>query len=141
MARCCVIAAGRLHCEAEQQVRKQQYFFYGFMRSINKDELYDNLREFLKTKGVSLQDGSYTRGIQAGCSFLADAINLSQAGLNRAKTQIEKQLDNARQIIHEKTAKRSGAANARPGPKAKQGGGSKGPGTANRAGARRKRRG
>ena len=75
-----------------------------FMKPINKDELYQNLSEFLKTKGVSLQNGSYSRGIQAGCSFLADAINLSQAGLTRAKNEIEKQLDHARQIIHNKTA-------------------------------------
>src|SRR5438552_2690952 len=73
-----------------------------FMKPINKDELYQNLSEFLKTKGVSLQNGSYSRGIQAGCSFLADAINLSQAGLTRAKNEIEKQLDHARQIIHDK---------------------------------------
>ena len=77
------------------------------MKPINKEELYENLSEYLKTKGVSLQDGSYSRGIHAGCSFLADAINLSQAGLKRAKSEIEKQLDNARQIIHEKTARKS----------------------------------
>ena len=80
------------------------------MKPINKEELYENLSEYLKTKGVSLQDGSYSRGIHAGCSFLADAINLSQAGLKRAKSEIEKQLDNARQIIHEKTARKSSAS-------------------------------
>lgn len=85
------------------------------MKPINKDELYQNLSEFLKSKGVSLQDGSYSRGIQAGCSFLADAINLSQAGLVRAKNEIEKQLDHARQIIHQKTAPKTPrrAANSR----------------------------
>src|SRR5438046_10343229 len=94
-----------------------------FMKPINKDELYENLSEFLKTKGVSLQDGSYSRGIQAGCSFLADAINLSQAGLTRAKNEIEKQLDHARQIIHQKTAPRTARRSSpasgrtmRPGP-------------------------
>jgi len=82
------------------------------MKPINKEELYQNLSEFLKTKGVNLQDGSYSRGIHAGCSFLADAINLSQAGLKRAKTEIEKQLDQARQIIHQKTAPKSRAKSA-----------------------------
>ena|SRR5437899_2448780 len=77
------------------------------MKPIDKDELYQNLSEFLKSKGVSLQDGSYSRGIQAGISFLADAINLSQAGINRAKSKIEKQLDHARQIIHDKTSPKS----------------------------------
>ena len=85
------------------------------MKPINKDELYQNLSEFLKTKGVSLQNGSYSRGIQAGCSFLADAINLSQAGLTRAKNQIEKQLDHARQIIHEKTAPKGTRRTSRAG--------------------------
>src|SRR2546423_10583046 len=85
-----------------------------FMKPINKDELYQNLKEFLKTKGVNLQDGSYSRGIQAGCSFLADAINLSQAGLNRAKTQLGKQLNHAREIIHEKTAPTSARKKAQP---------------------------
>ena len=83
------------------------------MKPINKEELYQNLSEFLKTKGVSLQDGSYSRGINAGCSFLADAINLSQAGLQRAKSEIERQLDSARRIIHEKTAPKNGPGSAR----------------------------
>jgi hypothetical protein len=82
-------------------------------KPINKEELYENLSEFLKTKGVSLQDGSYSRGIHAGCSFLADAINLSQAGLQRAKSEIEKQLDSARKIIHEKTAPKNGPSSAK----------------------------
>jgi hypothetical protein len=90
------------------------------MRPINKDELYDNLRDFLKTKGVNLHAGSYARGIQAGCSFLADAINLSQAGLNRAKNQIDKQLDHARQIIHEKTAPGRVGGRSRPKPNPNQ---------------------
>lgn len=107
------------------------------MRPINKDELYDNLAEFLKTKGVSLQNGSYTRGIQAGCSFLADAINLSQAGLNRAKTQIEKQLDNARQIIHEKTAPKGRAKAARAGDAQKPNGTRTGTGARTRTKRRR----
>src|SRR6266436_3737529 len=82
------------------------------MKPIDKSELYENLRQFLKTRGVDLQDGSYSRGIHAGCSFLADAINLSQAGLTRAKTEIEKQLDNARKIIHEKTAPKGSRTNS-----------------------------
>ena len=86
------------------------------MKPINREELYNNLSEFLKTRGVSLQDGSYSRGIHAGCSFLADAINLSQAGLHRAKSEIEKQLDQARQIIHEKTAPGSNQRKSKPAP-------------------------
>ena len=74
------------------------------MKPIQKDELYDHVRQFLKSKGVEMQDGSYPRGIQKGCSILADAINLSQKGLTQAKEQIDKNLDRMRQVIHEKTA-------------------------------------
>ena len=74
------------------------------MNPIQKDELYENISQFLKNKGIELTEGSYTKGIHAGCSLLADAINLSQTGIERAKAGIEKSLDQVRQVIHEKTA-------------------------------------
>jgi hypothetical protein len=74
------------------------------MKTIEKDELYENLSQFLKGKGIELKEGQYTKGIHAGCSLLADAINLSQAGLDRAKTEVERQFDQIRRVIHEKTA-------------------------------------
>jgi hypothetical protein len=74
------------------------------MKPIRKDEIYNHLSEFLKAKGVEMKDGSYPRAVQAGCSLLADAINLSQQGLERARTEIDKNLDWMRQVIHEKTA-------------------------------------
>jgi hypothetical protein len=74
------------------------------MKPIQKDELYAHLSQFLKAKGVEMKDGSYPRGIQKGCSILADAINLSQKGITQAKAQIDKNLDRMRQAIHEKTA-------------------------------------
>lgn len=74
------------------------------MKQIEKDELYTHLSQFLKNKGIELKEGSYTKGIHAGCSLLVDAINLSQAGLERAKTELDKQLTQVRQVIHEKTA-------------------------------------
>jgi hypothetical protein len=74
------------------------------MKPIQKDELFDHLSEFLKTKGIELKTGSYSKTIQAGCSLLADAVNLSQAGIVKAKAGIDKKLDEVRQVIHEKTA-------------------------------------
>ena len=74
------------------------------MKPLNQDELYRNLRGFLKGKGIDLQEGSYARGIQKSCSLLSDAINLGQQGLDRAKTEVDKKLDQMRQVIHEKTA-------------------------------------
>ena len=87
------------------------------MKPIQKEELYDHLSQFLKAKGVEMKDGSYPRGIQAGCSLLADAINLSQKGITRAKGEIDKSLDRMRQAIHEKTAPKP-AAKAGPSAKA-----------------------
>ncbi len=77
------------------------------MKTIKKEELYDHLSGFLKAKGIELKDGSYPRGIQAGCSLLADVINLSQQGISRAKTEIDKNLERVRQVIHEKTARKA----------------------------------
>jgi hypothetical protein len=87
------------------------------MKPIQKHELYEHLGEFLKGKGIELKEGSYTKGIHAGCSLLADAINLSQAGLERAKAGLDKKLNEVRQAIHEKTAPKRPATNGH-GPKA-----------------------
>lgn len=98
------------------------------MKPIQKDELYANLSEFLKGKGIELKEGAYTKGIHAGCSLLADAINLSQTGFERAKSGLERKVDQVRQVIHEKTApKRS--ANSRPA--------GRGPSTSSRGAAKK----
>jgi|ERR1051325_499874 hypothetical protein len=105
------------------------------MNPIRKDELYENISEFLRNKGIELKEGSYTKGIHAGCSLLADAINLSQTGLERAKTGIEKKLDQVRQVIHEKTAPKSPASASAPKPPASERNGK--PGTTKNAAKRR----
>jgi hypothetical protein len=90
------------------------------MKQIRKDEIYNHLSQFLKGKGVELKEGRYTTGIHAGCSMLADAINLSQAGLERAKVGLERGVDQMRQAIHEKTAPKSARqADATKGPSAR----------------------
>jgi hypothetical protein len=86
------------------------------MNPIQKDELYENISQFLKNKGIELKEGSYTKGIHAGCSLLADAINLSQTGLERAKNGLEKKLDQVRQVIHQKTAPKPPVSATRPPP-------------------------
>jgi hypothetical protein len=97
------------------------------MKPIQKDELYEHVSGFLKAKGIELKEGSYAKSIQNGCSLLADAINLSQQGLSRAKVTVDKTLDQMRQVIHESTAPRtksepqaSKSASGSPKPKAKQ---------------------
>jgi hypothetical protein len=74
------------------------------MNKIDKNELYNNLSDFLKNRGVLLQDGSYSRALQKSCEVLADTINLSQQAMDRAKTEIEQRLDKVREAIHRKTA-------------------------------------
>jgi len=87
------------------------------MKRIKKGELYQHVDTFLKTKGVELKTGSYTERIQRVCGLLSDIINTSQSGLERAKEETEKRLDQVRQVIHEKTAPRT-AQSATPPPAA-----------------------
>jgi hypothetical protein len=82
------------------------------MKTLQEDELFQNLQGFLKTKGVELKDGSYVHKIQKSCSLLSDAINTSQQGLTRAKDEIDKKLAQLRQVIHEKTAPNAPAASS-----------------------------
>ena len=100
------------------------------MEPIQKEELYGHLSQFLKAKGIEMKDGSYPRGIKAGCSLLADVINLSQKGITRAKVEIDKNLERMRQVIHESTA---------PKPAAKAGGSAKAARSPKPAAQRRKR--
>ena len=79
------------------------------MKPLEKDELYQNLQGFLKNKGVELNPGSYSQKIQKSCELLSDAINAGQHGLARAKVEIDKKLDQLRQVIHEKTARPASA--------------------------------
>jgi hypothetical protein len=74
------------------------------MNKINQDDLFGHVSQYLKNKGVHLEEGACTRTIQKGCQVLADTINLSQQGMARAKTELEKNLQRAREVIHEKTA-------------------------------------
>ena len=74
------------------------------MNRIKKDELYQYLKGFLKTKGIEFQEGSYTLNIQKACGLLTNTVNLSQQALERTKAGMDKRLERMRQVIHEKTA-------------------------------------
>jgi hypothetical protein len=84
------------------------------MKRINEGELYQHLGDFLKAKGIELKEGSYTKRIQQGCALLSETINVSQTGLEKAKTKAEKKLGELRQVIHEKTAPKPPARSAPP---------------------------
>src|SRR5712672_2670618 len=74
------------------------------MKTIKKDELFRNLGGFLKSKGIELNDGSYTTRIQQGCNLLSDAINATQKTVKKTKVEVDQTLDQLRQTIHERTA-------------------------------------
>ena len=74
------------------------------MKTVNKDELFENLSGFLKAKGIELKSGTYTRRIQSGCGLLADAVNATQTTVRRAKAKADQTLDHLRQSIHDATA-------------------------------------
>jgi hypothetical protein len=74
------------------------------MQPIEKDELYHHLRGFLKSKGITLDNGIYADGVQHGCNLLTDAINATQHTVARAKIEVDAKLDQLRQSIHEATA-------------------------------------
>jgi len=74
------------------------------MKPIAKDELYDHTSQFIKARGIEMKEGSYTKRNQKGFGLLADAINLTHKGIERASAEIDTKLDQLRQVIHEKTA-------------------------------------
>ena len=81
------------------------------MKKIQRDELYEHLRGFLKSKGIALDSGTYAERIHQGCNLLAEAINATQQTVARARAEADKKLDELRQTIHEATAPKP------PGPK------------------------
>ena len=93
------------------------------MKKINTGELFEHLGEFLSAKGIELKEGAYSKRIQQGCEVLTSFINVSQAGLERAKTETGRKLDQVRQVIHEKTAPKpppAPAPQAQPAPSPKK---------------------
>jgi hypothetical protein len=74
------------------------------MSEIKKEEMFGNLKSFLKSKGIEIQEGSYASGIRRGCDILTDTVNMSQRALDRAKVVVDEGLDKARQTVHEYTA-------------------------------------
>jgi hypothetical protein len=74
------------------------------MKRIKKDEIFKNVTKFLKGRGEELTEGAYSARIQKGCSALTEMINLSRDGIQRATTEVDKQLEHLRQAVHEATA-------------------------------------
>jgi hypothetical protein len=86
------------------------------MKEIKKEEVFGNFRDFLKSKGIELQEGLYTQRIRQGCEIVTDSVNLSQQALRKTKSAVNRGLDQLRQVIHEQTAPKSGGGQAPPQP-------------------------
>jgi hypothetical protein len=84
------------------------------MSTIKKNELFGNLKSFLKSKGVELQDGVYAKRLQKSCDLLTDSVNLSQQAFEKAKNAMDKGIDGLRRVVHEHTAPKSGAKGPAP---------------------------
>ena len=86
------------------------------MKTIKKDELFGNLSGFLKSKGIDLNEGTYTTRIQKSCNLLSDAINATQSTMSRTRVHVDRALDQLRQTIHEHTAPQPPYASSAAGP-------------------------
>ena len=86
------------------------------MKPIEKNEIYEHMSQFLRSKGIDMKEGTSTQRIQKGCSLLTDAVNLTQQGMEKAKAEIDKRLEQMRQVIHEKTAPKPPPVQTKPGP-------------------------
>jgi len=84
------------------------------MKQIKKEEMFGNLKSFLKSKGIEVQEGAYAQRIRQGCELLTDSINVSERTLKQAKSAMDKGLDQLRQTIHEQTAPNPPAAEGAP---------------------------
>ena len=74
------------------------------MKNIGKDELYRNITEFLRSRGIELKDGAYAEHIRRGCGFLTEAINATQRTVKRAREGVDQKLAQLRRSIHEATS-------------------------------------
>lgn len=108
------------------------------MKTIKKDELFQNLSRFLQTKGVELKEGVYSQRINRACDVLTDTINTTQKGVRHAKVKVDQKLAQLRQTIHEATAPKSPDATTLKKPATRKPGKKAVPTKAKRSSARRK---
>jgi hypothetical protein len=76
------------------------------MKTIEKDELFQSLSEFLKAKGIELKEGVYAQRIRQACNLLGDAVNATQKTAMKAKDELDRNLARLRESLREKKAPR-----------------------------------
>lgn len=80
------------------------------MKKLGKDDLYQHVNQFLKEKGIEIQDAApLGKGLQKGCQVLTETINSAQTTLEKASNRMDRGIDKMRDIIHKKTAPRKKA--------------------------------
>lgn len=80
------------------------------MKKLGKDDLYQHIDQFLKEKGIDIQDAKpFGRSLQKGCQALTETINNAQTALEKARNRMDSGIDKMRDIIHKKTAPRKKA--------------------------------
>jgi hypothetical protein len=69
------------------------------MKTIDQDELFRNVTQFLQGRGVELKEGSYTKRLQQCCGLLADVVNTTNHTLARACAEVDRKLKDIRQTV------------------------------------------
>lgn len=91
------------------------------MKKLGKDDLYQHIDQFLKDKGIDIQDAKpFGRSLQKGCQALTDTINGAQAAMEKARNRMDSGIDKMREIIHKKTAPRKKSEAPKSAPKRKK---------------------
>jgi len=81
------------------------------MKTINQDELFQNVKQFLQGRGVDLKEGSYTRRLQQCCGLLTDVVNTTNRTVSRACAEVDRKLKEVRETIR----RRPGGRGSKPG--------------------------
>ncbi len=81
------------------------------MKKLGKDDLYQHVNQFLKEKGIEIQDAApLGKGLQKGCQVLTETINSAQTTLEKASNRMDRGIGKMRDLIHKKTAPRKAKA-------------------------------
>jgi hypothetical protein len=83
------------------------------MKTIEKDELFQSLSEFLKAKGIELKEGVYAQRIRQACNLLGDAVNATQTTARKAKDELDRNLARLRESLRESKKPKPAQTSAR----------------------------
>jgi hypothetical protein len=85
------------------------------MKTLKKNELLGHVTNFLKNKGIVLEEGSASTKLKTGCEAITGIINQGNRSIKNVQKEVTAGVDKVRQVIHESTA-----PTPAPAPKAKK---------------------